>query len=99
MCLNETCRRVRVGGHFSCTFSFKSGLKRDVTSPLLFIFTVEYAVRMVQANKEGLILNGTHQLLVCANTWGGSVRNIMKNTEALVDPSKEIYVEVNAEKT
>jgi hypothetical protein len=49
-----------------------------------------------------LKLNGTHQLLVYAddvNILGGSVHAIKKNTEALVDASKEIGLEVNAEKT
>jgi hypothetical protein len=49
-----------------------------------------------------LKLNGTHQLLVYAddvNILGGSVHAIKKNTAALVVTSKEIGLEVTAEKT
>jgi phage gp29-like protein len=47
-------------------------------------------------------LLGTYQLVVYANDvnmLGGSVHDIERNTEALVVASKEIGLEVNAEKT
>jgi hypothetical protein len=69
---------------------------------LLFNFALEYAIRRIQANQEGLKLNGIHQLIVYAvdvNILGGSVHAVKKNTEALVVASKEFGLEVNAEET
>jgi hypothetical protein len=50
----------------------------------------------------GLKLNGTHQLLVYAddvNLLGDNIETINKNTETSIDASKEVGLEVNAEKT
>jgi len=83
-------------------FPIKNGLKQgDALSPLLFNFSLEYAIRRVQVNRDGLKLNGTHQLLVYAddNILGGSIRTIGKNIEALVVASKETGIEVNTDKT
>jgi hypothetical protein len=68
---------------------------------LLFNFALEYAIRSVQVNQDGLKLNGTHRFLIYAvyvNKLGGSVLNVKKNTEVLVVDSMEIGLEVDADK-
>ena len=65
-------------------------------------FALEHTIRRVQVNQDGLKLNGAHQLLVYAddvNILGGSVHTVKKNAEALIVASKEIGLEVNADKT
>jgi len=101
--VSETYSRVQVGRNLSNMFPIRNGLKQgDGLLPLLFNFALEYAIRRVQVNQDGLKLNGTHQLLVYANVvniLGGSVHNVKENAEALIVASKEIGLEVNADKT
>ena len=71
-------------------------------SPLLFNFALEYAIRRVQVNQYGLKLNGTHQLLAYAddvNILGGIMHTLKENAEALVAATREIGLEVSADKT
>ena len=83
-------------------FPTRNGLKQgDALSPIFFNFALEYAIRRVQVNQDGLKLNGTHQLLAYAddvNILGGSIQTL-KNAEALVAATREIGLEVSADKT
>jgi hypothetical protein len=64
-------------------FLIRNGLKQgDALSPLLFKFALEYAIRRVQVNQDGLKLNGTHQLLAYADdvtVLGGSIHTLKEN--------------------
>jgi hypothetical protein len=69
---------------------------------LLFIFVLEYAIRRVQVNQDGLTLKGKHQLLdyvVDVNILGGSLHTVKENAEALIVATKETGLVVNADKT
>jgi hypothetical protein len=62
---------------------------------------LEYADRRFQEKQEGLKLNGTHQLLAYDDDiiLGENIDTIQKDTEALLDASKEVGLEINSEKT
>jgi hypothetical protein len=63
---------------------------------LLFNFVLERDIRRVPVNKDGLKLNGKHQLLVYAdgvNILGRNILPVKKHNEALVVASKEVGLE------
>ena len=103
MSLTETYSRVRAGKNVFDRFPIRNGLKQgDALSPMLFNFALEYTIRRVQVNQDGLKLNGTHQLLAYAddvNILGGSICALRENAEALVAATRETGLEVGADKT
>ena len=63
---------------------------------------LEYAIRRVQVKRDGLKLNVILQLLAYAegvNILGGSTHTLKENEEALVAATREIGLEVSADKT
>jgi len=96
--LIETYSRVLVD-----RFPIRNGLKQgDALSPMLFNFALDYTIRRVRVNQDGLKLNGTHQLLAYANDiniLGGSIHKLKENAEALVAATRKIGLELNADKT
>jgi hypothetical protein len=82
----------------SDSFLSKNGLKQgNALSPLLFNFALEYAIRKIKENQVGLKLNGTHQLLGCADNGNLLRDNIdaLKKTDTLFDASKEVGLEIS----
>jgi len=94
MSLAETYSRVWVGKNVSDRFPIRNDLKQgDALPPMLLNFALQYSIRRVQVNQDGLKLNGTHHLLAYAddvNILGGSIHTLKENAEALVAATREI---------
>jgi sorting nexin-29 len=76
--------------------------RRRSTAIAFQLYFIEFAIRRVQANQEGFNLHGTNQLLVYAddvNILGVSVHTVKENADTLMVSTKEIGLEVNADKT
>jgi hypothetical protein len=64
----ETYTRVRVGRQLCDTCRTKNGLRQgDGLSPLLFNFALEFPIKRVKVNQDGLKLNCTFRLIIYAD--------------------------------
>jgi hypothetical protein len=64
-----------------------------------FNFILDYAIRKVQESQLGLKLIGTHQSLFYADTvniFGDNIDTVKRDTEALLDASKEVSLFISA---
>jgi len=71
------------------------------TNEQSYITTVSFYI-IYTSTCDGLKLNGTHQLLAYAddgNILGGSIHTLKENAEALVAATREIGLEISADKT
>jgi len=69
---------------------------------MLINCALEYTIRRVQVNQDGLKLNDIHQHLAYAddvNILGGSVHTVKENGESVAVVSMETGQEVNADKS
>jgi len=67
-----------------------------------FNFALEYTLRKVHENQEGLELNGCinfWSMLMMLIYWSKNLNTIKKSTEVLLDDCKGVGVEVNAEES
>jgi len=95
--MNESYSNVREDERLYDMALIKNSLKKaGALSSLLFHFALEYVIKRVQINQDGLKLSGTHHLLGYidyVNTPGGKVHTIKRNAETVVGASKEIGLE------
>jgi hypothetical protein len=98
-CLNPTYSKVCK--HLCNVVPILKCLKQDALLPLLFNFTLECTIRMVEEYQEGLELNGTQFLVYAGNVnfLGVNINTLKRNMEVLLDTRKKIDTEVNGKKT
>jgi hypothetical protein len=101
MCLIENYSEVHIGKNLSDVFPIdvKQG---DDLSTLLLNYALEYAIRTVEENQDGLQANGMHQLLFYDDGFdieGENINITKKNTKTLLEASREVDLKVNPKKT
>jgi hypothetical protein len=80
--------------NFPVQYDIKQG---DALLPVLFNFTLENSITKIQENYVRLKLHGAHQLLAYAddvNLLGFNIDTTEKDTETIIDASKEVGLEI-----
>jgi hypothetical protein len=81
--------------------AIKNGFKKgEGLLSLLFNFALEYVLRNVHEKPEGLLPNGTYQLLIYVddNLLGWKINYIKRSIKAPTNATKKNGLEVKAEK-
>jgi hypothetical protein len=81
-----------------CYMSYSSSWSETERCFITIVF--QFCFRI--CHQEGVELNRTRQHLVCAgdvNTSAGNINSVKKNTEALLDASRKVGIEVSTERT
>jgi hypothetical protein len=76
---------VRTGKNLSANFLIQNGLKQgEALSPFLLNVALQYAIRRIKGNQEGLKLNETHQL----SAYADEVSIVGENTHTIKKTQK-----------
>jgi len=88
--------------YLGTTLTNQNCIQEEIKSRLKSGNACYHSVQNLLVGLDGLKLNGTHQLLAYAddvNILGGTIHTLKENAEALVAATREIELEVGADKT
>jgi hypothetical protein len=102
MCLNETYGKVHVGKLLSDDFPIQNGLKTrtcSITIAFQSFFTIHHQESPRKLSQFGTEWDTSALAYADVNLLGDSVNTANENTETFLEASRDIGLEINAEKT